>query len=401
MKPFVEIINEWIFSFANGLHGCSNVINGFEVEELSEEYNSIVSELDKTTEKKIDYQKFKHFLFKDNINRNSSDPIQFLEKQILNSPKEKQKILSYFGIVLELGEFTSGNYVSELEHILSVFYEGRHLISCNSGTTALSVALKSIGVSLNDKVIIPANSFSATENSILAIGAKPVFVDVNESFNLDPVKVERAITEGVKAIVPVHLYGKYADIESLKEIADRFNIFLVEDACQAFGLSKIGEFSDAAALSFNPYKNIGFCGKAGAILCNSSSLAHKIRAMLYHGFSPNKKNVKELQWGLNAQIDNTQAAIGVSKLSFFTLNTVKRAVLAFEYCRGLKAISKSAKSLLTPKFDFKNTWHLFPLRFINSSIRDEVKKSFSKILILKLMFIIQSYHITSQLLKLF
>lgn len=299
--------------------------------------------------------------------------IKFLPRERLITEEEISEIEVITREVLKSGEFTTGKYVPLLQNELGKFYENKNIICCNSGTTAISVALLALGVKRGDEVIIPANSFAATENAILSIGATPVLSDIDiNTGNLDPRKLIFSLSERTKVIMPVHLYGKLAPMEEISQFAKEHDLLVVEDACQAFGLDDVGRFSDAAAFSFNPYKNLGFCGKSGAILCKDNVLAKKIEEILYHGFEPGMKNIKSHPWGYNAQIDNLQAAIGLIKLKFFLKSNVKRLLLAKRYCTELSSLNKFGVTV--PKFSSDNSWHLYPIYFSSKDMRDEVKR---------------------------
>jgi len=347
-----------------------SAIHSFIDSESSLTRNQHLQEINGTSSE--DIYSDKNSLWKDNY-INDSEKVKFLPRERLITAEEINEIEVIIHDVLKSGEFTTGKYIPLLQMELSKFYENKNIICCNSGTTAISVALLALGVKRGDEVIIPANSFAATENAILSIGATPVLADVSiETGNLDPQKLIFALSEKTKVIMPVHLYGKLAPMMEISQFAKEHDLFIVEDACQAFGLDDVGKFGDVVAFSFNPYKNLGFCGKSGAILCNNNILAKRIEEILYHGFEPGMKNIKSYYWGYNALIDNLQAAIGLVKLKFFAKSNLKRLLLAKRYCKELSALSKYGITI--PKFLPDNSWHLYPIYFSSKDIRDEVKK---------------------------
>jgi 3-dehydro-glucose-6-phosphate--glutamate transaminase len=301
--------------------------------------------------------------------------VKFLPSERLLSNDEKEKALESFNQVLISGHFTSGLFVEQFEKSLTYFLSKEYVIGTSSGTDAIVIALKSVGVGYGDEVIIPANSFAATENAVLACGAIPVLIDISiNNYNLDVTLIEKHITNRTKAILPVHLYGKLADMKTIRKIADNYQLTIVEDACQAIGVTGVGEYSDVTALSFNPYKNFGLCGKAGAIVTNNENIATTSRALSYHGFAQGKKNIKVEVYGYNARIDNTQAAIGMSRLPFMSFNNFKRLYLAKRYIKYLFRLVEQEK-IIIPEYSDDNSWHLFPIQILNNQSRDEIRKT--------------------------
>lgn len=208
----------------------------------------------------------------------------------LISQDEVEKIIAVLKDILPTGQFTSGPFSKKLEEVIGSYLNKKSVIATSSGTDALMVSLLSIGIQPGDEVIMPANSFATTENVVLAVGAKPIFADIDQkSYCIDPSKIEEAITKKTKCILPVHLYGKQCEMKKICEIADIYQLRVIEDACQAIGSSNLGEYGDIIVLSFNPYKNFGVCGKAGAIVTNNENLAIRCNQYSYHGFEIDKK----------------------------------------------------------------------------------------------------------------
>jgi len=307
-----------------------------------------------------------------NYSRKNIQKIEFMPVNRLISQSEIDGIIGTLKEVLPTGQFTSGPFSKKLEEVIGDYLNKKFVIATSSGTDALMVSLLSIGIQPGDEVIMPANSFAATENAVLAIGAKPVFVDIDhKSYCIDPLKIEEAITQKTKCILPVHLYGKQCDMKRIREIADVYQLRIIEDACQAIGSSNLGEYGDIIILSFNPYKNFGVCGKAGAIVTNNENLAIRCNQYSYHGFEVDKKNKKVLDFGFNSKIDNLQAAIGLERIKFLSYNNLKRVFLAQRYIRNLKEL-EDRELIKLPRMTEDNVWHLFPIRIINGR-RDEVK----------------------------
>ncbi|OAK20719.1 NTD biosynthesis operon protein NtdA [Bacillus wiedmannii] len=307
-----------------------------------------------------------------NYSRKNIQKIEFMPVNRLISQDEVEKIIGVLKDVLPTGQFTSGPFSKKLEEVIGSYLNKKFVIATSSGTDALMVSLLSIGIQPGDEVIMPANSFAATENAVLAVGAKPIFVDIDQkSYCIDPSKIEEAITQKTKCILPVHLYGKQCEMKKNREIADIYQFRVIEDACQAIGSSNLGEYGDIIVLSFNPYKNFGVCGKAGAIVTDNETLAIRCNQYSYHGFEIDKKNKKVLDFGFNSKIDNLQAAIGLERIKYLSYNNLKRAYLAQRYIRELKDL-EDRELIKLPMMTEDNVWHLFPIRIENGR-RDELK----------------------------
>lgn len=298
----------------------------------------------------------------------SDDQVPFLPLNRLNSKQEKIKGLQIVQEIIESGQFTSGKYVKEIEDILGGIYDA-YCVGTSSGTDALIISLLSLGIGKDDEVIIPLNSFAATENAIFAVGAKPVYVNMDMSYNMQYTDIEMVISEKTKAVMPVCLYGSTMNIKQVYDIANKFNLRIIIDAAQCFGIPQIVNYADILVLSFNPFKNIGAFGKSGAVITRSKNVQKLSRMYSYHGFEYNKKNIKLLNWGYNCKIDNIQAAILKEKLAFFELNSLKRCYFAHRYISKLKPL-EIKKKISLPIERLHNTWHLFPLYIIKNTGSD-------------------------------
>lgn len=305
----------------------------------------------------------------------SPHKIPFLPLERLNEGFGKEEYAFIIQQVIDSGEFTSGPYIEKLEKALQYVFGFKNIILCSSGTDALIIALKSMGIGQGDEVIIPPNSFAATENAVFAVGALPVLADIDAvTYNICPSSVKQKITSKTKCIIPVHLYGNLAPIKELSNISKQYGIKVIEDACQAIGLSGVGEDSDAAILSFNPFKNLGGLGKAGAIVSKNDQIARNCHSFSYHGFIKDKKNIKQTSYGFNSRIDNLQAAIICCKLKYLSLQNFKRICLADHYINRLSELEKAGKISL-PKFHPHNIWHLFPIKILTTHPhRDFIKE---------------------------
>lgn len=348
----------------------------FKLKDQSEKYNQKlienITDFDGTT-------KTFNTMLKDIIATHDSPiKVPFLPLERLNEGFGSEDCVLIIKNVIKSGEFTSGPYMGLLEDALKQIFNFKHVILCSSGTDALIIALKSVGVSVGDEVIVPPNSFAATENAIFALGAIPVLADVDKkTYNICPKSVEEKITPKTKCILPVHLYGNFAPIKDLSIFRETHGIKIVEDACQAIGLTGVGVYSDAAVLSFNPFKNLGGFGKAGAIVTKNDQISENCHSFGYHGFMRNNKNVKCLPYGLNSRIDNFQAAIILCKLNYISLQNFKRVCLAERYINSLNELAVEGRIGL-PTFQPYNSWHLFPIQNLTNVSREYIREKLLK-----------------------
>ncbi len=223
----------------------------------------------------------------------------------------KPQIDAAIASVLSRSAYISGPEVESLELWFAGYCGVGHAIGVSSGTRALELVLRGLAVGAGDEVITPANTFIATAAAITAAGARPVLVDVDETTgNLDPNRVERAITRKTKAIVPVHLYGRPAAMDEIQAIADRSRLAIVEDAAQAHGARyrglRAGSLGAAGCFSFYPTKNLGAFGDAGMVTTNDKELATRVRLLRDHG---RVSKYEHAVVGYTARLDNLQAAV--------------------------------------------------------------------------------------------
>lgn len=270
--------------------------------------------------------------------------------------------------VLRSGAYIGGKYVDEFESEMKSYLNAKHVIPCANGTDAIMIALRACGVGYGDEVITTPFTFFASAEAIAAIGAIPVFADVNEGdFNIDTSKIEDAITEKTKAILPVHIFGWPCDMEFIDQIAKKHNLCVVEDAAQAIGCeysnkNKVGNTNNLVTFSFYPTKNLGAFGDAGMITTNDDNLAIIARALCQHGMGKNGAKAKELLGGkkddfipvfsddplydpykyfnhliaYNSRLDAVQAVILSIKLRYLDEYNKKREEIANIYSRFLK-----------------------------------------------------------------
>ena len=264
-------------------------------------------------------------------------PIMDLKLQYQNLKAELDKaVLNVMGS----GYFIGGPEVKKLEKEVARFSGVKHGISVNSGTDALYLTLKAMGIKEGDEVIVPAFTFFATAETVSLCGAKPVFCDIRQdTFNLDPNLIEGLVSEKTKAIIPVHLYGQPADMDQILSIAKRKGLRVLEDNAQAIGAEykeqKTGSLGDAGALSFYPTKNLGGAGDGGMVLTNDIELAEKIKLLRDHGSS--KKYVHS-EIGVCSRLDELQAAVLRVKLKYLSAWNEKRRKNAKVYSSMLKGV---------------------------------------------------------------
>ena len=233
----------------------------------------------------------------------------------INAPQVGQEEINAVVKVLRSGVLTNslgaGPRVLEFEQAFAGFVQAKYAVAVNSGTAALHLAISGSGVGLGDEVILPSFTFVATAEVIVLNGAKPIFVDIDpQTYNIPPEKIEEAITDKTKAIMPVDMYGLPADMLRIRKIADRHGLFVIEDAAQAHGAvchgKPAGAFADAACWSFYPSKNMT-TGEGGMVTTDNSEFAEKLRYMRTHG---EKEKYKSILMGFNYRLPEIQAAIG-------------------------------------------------------------------------------------------
>ncbi len=268
--------------------------------------------------------------------------------------------------------FILGPAVAEFEEAFAAYLNARHCVTLNSGTAALHLALLALDIGPGDEVITAANSFIATAEAISFAGATPRFVDADPvSYNLDASKLEAAITEKTRAIIPVHLFGQPADMDPILEIARKWNLKVIEDACQAHGATyrgaRVGTFSDVACFSFYPGKNLGAAGDGGAIVTNNPDIAEKVRLIRDHG---SRKKYQHEIIGHNFRLDTVQAAILNVKLPHLESWNAARRQHAEYYSRRLAGV----KAVVTPATapNCESVFHLYVVQVPN---RDEVQQA--------------------------
>lgn len=274
--------------------------------------------------------------------------------------------------VLDKSNYILGDEVEEFEQEFAKYCDTKYCIGVSSGTDALILILKALNIGKGDEIITAANTFIATALAVSACGAKPVLVDINpQTYNIDVNKIEEKITPNTKAILPVHLYGQMADMDPIIAIAKKYNLKIIEDACQAHGAKykgqKAGSLGDISAFSFYPGKNLGAYGDAGAIITSNEKLSDKIK--LLRNYGQRVKYYHDLK-GLNNRLDTIQAAVLRVKLKYLDKWNQARQKNADLYN---KLINQQLKNIITPYVeDF--TQSIYHLYVIQANKRDELLK---------------------------
>lgn len=245
----------------------------------------------------------------------------------------KDKIDAGIQAVLNHGQYILGPEVAELEQQLAAFVGAKHCITVANGTDALQIAQMAFGIGPGDEVITPGFTYIATAETVALLGAKPVYVDVcPKTYNLDPTKLEAAITPRTKAIIPVSLYGQCADFDAINAIANKYGIPVIEDAAQSFGATYKGKqscnLSTVSCTSFFPSKPLGCYGDGGAIFTNDDELAIVLRQIARHG---QDRRYHHVRVGVNSRLDTLQAAILLPKLDIFAEEVTLRQQVAQRY----------------------------------------------------------------------
>jgi len=282
--------------------------------------------------------------------------------------EERTELLARVEAILKSGNFVGGPAVEALERELAAYHDGGHVVLLNSGTDALILAMRALGIGPGDEVITPPNSFIASTASIIAVGATPVFADVLPDQNIDPAAVEAAITPRTKAIMPVHLTGRVCAMTTLTKIAERHGLGLIEDSAQAIGSTyskrKSGTFGDFGCFSCHPLKNLNAAGDAGFLIARDPALAARVRRLRNHGMI-DRDRVGE--WGLVSRLDTLQAEILRLRLKNLPSVVARRRANAARYRDALAGLPLFMPPCAREEF---NTFHTFVIQLDR---RDEAR----------------------------
>ena len=288
-------------------------------------------------------------------------------------PLEKeldQKLRNAFERVYSSSWYIEGKEDEAFEKSFAQYCNTQYCVGVGNGLDALYLSLKALGIKEGDEVIVPSNTYIATALAITYAQARPVFVepDIN-TFNIDPAKIEVAITNKTRAIMPVHLYGQACDMEPIMEIAKKHNLFVIEDCAQAHGATYkgkiIGSFGDAAGFSFYPGKNLGALGDAGAMVTNNEEIAKKVRALGNYGSDYKYHHIMK---GNNSRLDELQAAFLAAKLPHLNKVNITRRNIAQNYLEKIE--NPEVVLPYVPEYA-DPVWHIFAIR---CKRRDELER---------------------------
>jgi dTDP-4-amino-4,6-dideoxygalactose transaminase len=300
-------------------------------------------------------------------------PIQMVD--VVGQYKKIKKDIDETALrVIESGQYILGKEVSEFENEIARYIGVKYAVGCASGTDALMIAMMALGIGRGDEVVTTPFTFAATTETIVLLGAKPIYVDIDPAtYNLDPSKVEAAITKNTKAIIPVHLYGQSADMDPLMQAANNHGIPVIEDMCQAIGADyrgkKLGGIGTMGCISFFPSKNLGAFGDAGMVVTNDVKLSEKLHMIVVHG---SRERYKHEIIGVNSRLDALQAALLRVKLKYLDQWINARRTAASEYNLFFK------DSGIDVPFEASYGKHVFHQYTIRLKNRDQVAQALIK-----------------------
>jgi len=298
-----------------------------------------------------------------------SEPIPYLDLKAQLKPL-RAEIDAAIARTIDNCSFCLGPDVAQFEKDFAKFCGAEHGVAFNSGTSALHVAMLLLNVGRGDEVITTPFTFVATSWAISYVGAKPVYVDIDDAtFNLDPARVEKAITPRTKAVMPVHLYGQPFDVDPILELCRKHHLPLVEDAAQSHGAKykgrTIGTFGEAACFSFYPGKNLGACGEGGALVTNNPDFARRARSLREHGSTVRYYHDEV---GFNYRMEGIQGAVLAIKLKHLNDWTRERQRVARRYT---ELLADTPLQLPHQPAFAESVWHLYVVRHPR---RDDLKK---------------------------
>lgn len=298
-------------------------------------------------------------------------PIMNLKKQYIEHKEELDRSIH---TVLDNCNFILGKEVKDFENNFAAYCGCKYAVGLASGTDALILILRAMGIGPQDEVITSSNSYIATAVAISSVGAKPVFADIDPvTYDIDPVKVEKAITKKTKAIMPVHIYGQPSDMDRINSLAKKHNLKVIEDACQAHGAEykgkKVGGLSDMAAFSFYPSKNLGGFGDGGIVTTNDVGLYEKVKVLRDCG---RRSKYDHMIKARNSRLDTIQAAVLGVKLKYLDKSNAARSRHAKTYNSLLNGI----KNIVCPAED-KNVKHVYHLYVVQVEERQKVSEFLS------------------------
>lgn len=292
-------------------------------------------------------------------------PLINLERQFATL---EQEILHSIKKVLKSGNYINGTEVTNLETEIALYTETKYAVSVANGTDALILALQALGIKEGDEVITSPFTFFATGEAIARVGATPVFADIDrKTYNLCPIETEKKITKSTKAIIPVHIFGQPADMNSFMNLAKKYNLYVIEDACQALGAKyknkSVGGIGHIGCFSFFPTKNLGGYGDGGIVVTNDVNIASKIKLLRVHG---SKVKYYNEVIGYNSRLDEIQAAILRVKLPYLDKWNNLRRQKAIYYKENLEF-----ENIISP-YENDHCTHVYHLFILQSKYRKQL-----------------------------
>lgn len=293
----------------------------------------------------------------------------YLKEQFSNY----KTIFSKLKKVVKKGDYTLGNKVNEFENKISKLLSAKYVVALGSGTDALMLSLKALGVKEGDEVITTPYTFYATIGAIVTAGAKPIFVDVTDDYNINPDLIEKKITKKTKAILPVHWSGRICNMKKIVKIANKHSVPIVEDACHAItatqGKKFAGNFGTFGCFSLHPLKNLNVWGDGGFLLTNSKKYYEKILLLRNHGLI--SRNVNKI-FGYNSRLDTVQAVVAIELLKKINKITSTRIRNSKYLDSKLKLIPNIIIKDRAP--ENKEVFHLYEFRVLNNKLRNKLIK---------------------------
>ena len=279
----------------------------------------------------------------------------YLSEQFNNS----KEIFKSINKIVKFNDFTLGRYVDFFEREFCKYQKVKYAVGVGSGTDAIFLSLKALGIKDGDEIITPTYSFYATAGAIATAGAKPIFVDIKDDLNIDEDQIEKKITKKTKAIVPVHWSGRICNMKKILRLAKKYNLHVVEDACHAIlahddKKKYAGNFGITGCFSMHPLKNLNVWGDGGIIATNNKKIYEKLRLMRNHGLI-SRDNCK--MYGYNSRLDTIQAAVAlkmIKQINFITNSRIKNANYLNEKLKSIKQIK-----LIKEQKKYKSVYHLY------------------------------------------
>lgn len=278
---------------------------------------------------------------------------------------------------IKSGWITQGPKIREFEEALAEYCGTKYAVTVNSGTSALHIAYLAAGIGEGDEVITTPNTFAATSNMLLAVGAKPVFCDIRmDTYNIDETKIEDLITSKTKAIVPVDFAGHPCEMDTINEIAEKHGLVVIEDACHSLGANyhgkKVGKLADMSMFSFHPVKSIT-TAEGGAILTDNEKYYNSLLSLRSHGISKNEEGTNVMtELGYNYRMNDILASLGESQLKKLDGFVKKRNEVVEEYEKNLNDVSEIVIPQ-TVSEDILSSWHLYIIRTKNPDERNYLR----------------------------